>query len=64
MKKLALFFACAAALVGFTSCEDDKDPVYQQPTKFVLHTPARREQYLGLTGDGTVALSGCQRGCG
>ena len=57
MKKLALFFACAAALVGFTSCEDDKDPVYQQPTKFVLNTPALQDQYLELTEDGTFELS-------
>ena len=57
MKKLALFFACAAALVGFTGCEDDKDPVYQQPTKFVLNTPALQDQYLELTEDGTFELS-------
>ncbi len=57
MKKLAYFLACAAALVGFTGCEDDKDPVYQQPTQFVLNTPALQDQYLELTQDGTFELT-------
>lgn len=57
MKKLALFFACAAALVGFTGCEDDKDPIYQQPTKFVLNQPALQDQYLELSEEGTFELS-------
>lgn len=57
MKKLALFFACAAALVGFTGCEDDKDPIYQAPTTFVLNQPALQNQYLELTEDGTFELT-------
>lgn len=30
----------AVVVLGFCSCEDDKDPVLQKPTEFVLNTPA------------------------
>ncbi len=39
MKKLYIFAAIAATALGFTACEDDKEPVYSQPTEFVLNTP-------------------------
>lgn len=57
MKKIAYFLACAALMAGFTSCEDDKDPVYKVPTTFVLNTPALQNQYLELTEDGTFELT-------
>lgn len=57
MKKFIYFLACAAAMVGFTGCEDDKDPVYQAPTTFVLNTPALQNQYLELTESGTFELT-------
>ncbi len=34
----------ALAALGFTACEDDKEPVYHQPTTFVLNTPPMAEQ--------------------
>ena len=41
MKKTALLLIPALALVAMTGCEDqDTAPVYQEPTEFVLNTPA------------------------
>ncbi len=57
MKKLYIFFACAAALLGVSSCSQDTDPVYHAPTTFVMNTPALQEQYLELTEDGTFELT-------
>lgn len=37
-----------AAMVGFTSCEEDKEPVLQAPTEFKLLEPALQNQYLQL----------------
>ncbi|MDE5811477.1 MAG: SusE domain-containing protein [Muribaculaceae bacterium] len=56
MKKLSIFLACAVAFLGFTSCEEDKEPVYQAPTSFELNTPALENQYIELTPDGTFDL--------
>lgn len=44
MKKLYIFATMALAALGFTACEDDKEPVYHQPTTFVLNTPPMAEQ--------------------
>lgn len=49
--------ALVAVMLGFTGCTDDKDPVYQSPTKFVLNTPALASQYYELTPDGTIVLT-------
>lgn len=57
MKKLSIFLACLAALVGFTSCEEDRDPVLQTPTKFVLNIPAFQNQYYQLTEGNTFELT-------
>ena len=41
MKKTALLLIPALALVAMTGCEDqDTTPVFQEPTEFVLNTPA------------------------
>ena len=47
----------AAAALGFTACEDDKEPVYQDPTTFVLNTPAFAGQYYQLAEGVTVDLT-------
>ena len=33
----------AVVVFGLCSCEDDKDPVLQKPTEFVLNQPATSE---------------------
>lgn len=48
MKKLYIFSALAVAALGFTACEDDKEPVYSAPTEFVLNTPPMANQTLIL----------------
>jgi len=57
MKKLSIFMALVAVMLGFTSCNDDKEPVFQSPTKFVLNTPALASQYYELTPDGTIVFT-------
>ncbi|MCM1452721.1 MAG: SusE domain-containing protein [Clostridium sp.] len=57
MKKLSIFMALVAVMLGFTACSDDTDPVYKDPTKFVLNTPALASQYYELTPDGTIVLT-------
>lgn len=44
------------AVFGFTSCEQDTEPVYHAPTTFELNTPALQDQYIELTPDGTFDL--------
>lgn len=57
MKKFSIMFACLVAAFGFVACEDDKDPVYQAPTEFVLNTPATASQYHELYEGGTLTLT-------
>ena len=38
----------AVVVFGLCSCEDDKDPVLQKPTEFVLNQPATSELYYAL----------------
>ncbi len=58
MKKLSILFACLVTMLGFSSCEDDKDPVYQDPTpgSFVLNVPVLQDQYYELTPEGQIEL--------
>lgn len=60
MKKLSILFACLVAVLGFSSCEEDTDPQYQNPTEFKLNTPALANQYYELTEDGTFDMSWSQ----
>lgn len=59
MKKLSIFFLSALALLGFASCEDDKEPVYSPASSdsFELLTPALQDQYIELTSNGTFELT-------
>lgn len=49
MKKINILASLFAGLLMFSACEADRDsnPVYQEPTKFVLNTPA----YVNTTYD-------------
>ena len=60
MKKISLFLAAAAAVLGFTSCTEDKEPVYTVPTEFILNTPAMADQYIELSDAGTIELVASQ----
>ena len=60
MKKLSILFACLVAVLSLNSCKEDTDPQYNEPTKFVLNTPALAAQYYELTEDGTLDLSWSQ----
>ncbi len=57
MKKFSILFACLVAAFGFVACEDDKDPVYQDPTEFVLNTPATANMYHELYEGGTITFT-------
>lgn len=46
----------AVAAVGMNSCSLDRDPVYQEPTTFVLNEPAMQDQYIDLAADNTIEL--------
>lgn len=48
--------ATAAVALGFASCSQDRDPVYQVPTSFVLNTPSMEDQYIELTEGNTLEL--------
>lgn len=56
MKKISLFLLAAATVLGFTSCQEDKEPVYQVPTQFELNEPAMADQYIELNDNGTLEL--------
>lgn len=60
MKKISLFLTLAAVALGFSSCSEDRDPVYQVPTSFVLNEPAMQDQYIDLTEKGTLQLVASQ----
>lgn len=57
MKKLSIILAMAAVALGFSSCSEDRDPVYKAPTQFVLNTPAMQDQYIALTEGQTLELT-------
>ncbi|MGN0210886.1 MAG: SusE domain-containing protein [Muribaculaceae bacterium] len=57
MKKFSFIIALLAALVGFTSCSEDRDPVYKAPTTFVLNVPEMQNQYIELTEGNVLELT-------
>ncbi len=48
MKKIFVYLASVCAVLGMASCSEDKDPVLQTPTTFVLNEPAMQDQYIQL----------------
>lgn len=50
--------ACAA--LGLASCQQDRDPKYQAPTRFVLNEPAMQDQYIELQSGNTLELVASQ----
>lgn len=63
MKKFFILTALAAtAMMGFTACEDDKDPVLQIPAEgsFVLNSPVFADEEYVLTPEGAMILTTSQ----
>lgn len=50
----------AGALLGAASCSQDRDPVLQTPTNFVLNVPAMQDQYIELQEGNTLELVASQ----
>lgn len=50
----------ACVLLGAASCSQDRDPVLQTPTQFVLNEPAMQDQYIALTEGNTLELVASQ----
>lgn len=51
MKKLIYLLAGAVIATAFTACENEKEPVYHNPTSMKINTPALQNQYLATTAD-------------
>lgn len=52
MKKLMMASALGLMLtISFTSCEQNEDPKYKDPTTFTVNTPALQQQVLQTNGD-------------
>lgn len=60
MKKISLFLAAAGAILGMASCSQDRDPVLQTPTKYVLNTPVMQDQFIDLQEGNTLELVSSQ----
>lgn len=61
MKKFTILMAAAAVALGFSSCSEDRDPVYQEPTEFHLNTPVMQNQFIQLSEGGDVLEFSCSQ---
>lgn len=52
--------AVACAIFGLASCSQDRDPVLQTPTKYVLNVPTMQDQYIDLQEGHTLELVSSQ----
>ena len=59
MKKISILAFLFAGMLSFSSCESDRDsnPVLQEPTEFVLNTPAYVNSYYELAKSKTIELT-------
>lgn len=59
MKKLSYIFATLAVVIGLSSCETDRDPVFKPATSesFEMLTPVFADQFYELSADGTLQLT-------
>lgn len=52
--------AVAGAVFSLASCSQDRDPVLQTPTKYVLNVPTMQDQYIDLQAGNTIELVSSQ----
>ena len=59
MKKISILAFLFAGMLSFSSCESDRDsnPVLQDPTEFVLNTPAYVNSFYELAKSKTIELT-------
>jgi len=59
MKKITIWASLFLGLSLFTACEDDRDsnPILQDPTAFVLNTPAYSTAVYDLSKSSSVELT-------
>lgn len=59
MKKITIWTLAFAGLLAFSACESDRDsnPVLQEPTEFVLNTPAYVNTTYDLTNSKSIELT-------
>lgn len=50
----------ALAMLGMASCSQDRDPVLQTPTEFVLNNPVMQDQFIELQEGNTIELVASQ----
>lgn len=50
----------AGAVLGMASCSQDRDPVLQLPTTYVLNNPVMQDQYIDLQDGNTLELTSSQ----
>lgn len=60
MKKISIFLAFLVAICTLSSCVDEREPIYQNPTNFQLNTPALANQLFQLTEKGAMTLTWSQ----
>ncbi len=60
MKKILKYTAVACAIFGLASCSQDRDPVLQTPTKYVLNVPTMQDQYIDLQAGNVLELVSSQ----
>lgn len=51
MNKLIYLLAGTLIATAFTACENEKEPVYHNPTSLKINTPALQNQYLATSAD-------------
>lgn len=60
MNKVFKYMAAACAIFGLAACSQDRDPVLQAPTKYVLNQPTMQDQYIDLQAGNTLELVSSQ----
>ncbi|MDE6796057.1 MAG: SusE domain-containing protein [Muribaculaceae bacterium] len=60
MKRILKYTAVACAIFGLASCSQDRDPVLQTPTKYVLNVPTMQDQYIDLQAGNVLELVSSQ----
>lgn len=57
MKKISIILGLAAVALGMTSCKQEEDPKYHQPTDFIISTPALQNVTFETSSDMTDAAT-------